>query len=160
MPDPVAARSLPSPGVAFAGRTFDAVLFDMDGTLIDSVPAVNRSWRRMASEHGLPDPDDWVVGAYSRIRFHQDPKNREYGYGIISYPWGKYWNRTDTVPEKDAPDGIDWKIPRLAKDAISLDEAKKVITSMGKRYVWWDWMCVPQGGSHKDIAEQEIGKQM
>ncbi len=61
MPDPVAARSLPSPGVAFAGRTFDAVLFDMDGTLIDSVPAVNRSWRRMASEHGLPDPDDFQI---------------------------------------------------------------------------------------------------
>ncbi|KAB8219426.1 hypothetical protein BDV33DRAFT_231481 [Aspergillus novoparasiticus] len=108
----------------------------------------------------LLDLDDWVVRAYSRIRFHQDPNNREYGYGIISYTWGKYWNRTDTVPEKDAPDGIDWKIPRLAEGAISLGEARKVITSMDKRYVWWDWMCVPQGGCHKDIAEQEIGKQM
>ncbi|GII98412.1 sugar-phosphatase [Sediminihabitans luteus] len=44
-----------------AGRTFDAVLFDMDGTLIDSVPAVDRSWRRWAAEVGLPDPENFQV---------------------------------------------------------------------------------------------------
>ncbi|MFI2702272.1 HAD-IA family hydrolase [Cellulosimicrobium composti] len=60
MPDPSPA-ALPSPGVAFADRTFDAVLFDMDGTLIDSVPAVERSWRRWAAEHGLPDADEFQV---------------------------------------------------------------------------------------------------
>src|SRR6187551_2600805 len=32
---------------------FDAVIFDMDGTLIDSVPAVERSWGIWAAEHGL-----------------------------------------------------------------------------------------------------------
>jgi sugar-phosphatase len=37
------------------GRTFAAVLFDMDGTLIDSIPAVVRSWVRWADEHGV-DP--------------------------------------------------------------------------------------------------------
>jgi len=60
MPD-LAPGLLPSPGVAFAGRTFDAVLFDMDGTLIDSVPAVDRNWRRWAAEHGLPDPDEFQI---------------------------------------------------------------------------------------------------
>jgi sugar-phosphatase len=35
------------------GRTFDAVLFDMDGTLIDSTPAVDRSWAAWASEWGV-----------------------------------------------------------------------------------------------------------
>lgn len=40
---------------ALAGRTFDAVLFDMDGTLIDSTPSVERSWVTWAAEHGL-DP--------------------------------------------------------------------------------------------------------
>lgn len=38
-----------------AGRVFQAALFDMDGTLIDSTPAVNRSWLRWAAEEGL-DP--------------------------------------------------------------------------------------------------------
>lgn len=37
------------------GRTFDAVLFDMDGTLVDSTPAVTRSWLRWADEEGV-DP--------------------------------------------------------------------------------------------------------
>ncbi|GAB3688220.1 HAD-IA family hydrolase [Angustibacter aerolatus] len=38
---------------ALAGRTFDAVLFDMDGTLIDSTPAVARSWITWAQEHDV-----------------------------------------------------------------------------------------------------------
>lgn len=40
-------------------RAFAAVLFDLDGTLIDSTPIVERSWRRWASELGLGD--DFVV---------------------------------------------------------------------------------------------------
>ena len=36
-------------------RTFAAVLFDMDGTLIDSIPVVIRSWLRWAQEEGV-DP--------------------------------------------------------------------------------------------------------
>lgn len=32
---------------------FEAVIFDMDGTLIDSTPAVVRSWTRWASERGI-----------------------------------------------------------------------------------------------------------
>lgn len=68
------------------GRTFAAVLFDMDGTLIDSVPAVVRSWVRWAQEeevdprelagfHGVPAkgiiatllPPDRVDSAFERI---------------------------------------------------------------------------------------------
>ena len=37
------------------GKVFDAVLFDLDGTLIDSTPAVLRSWVTWAHEHGI-DP--------------------------------------------------------------------------------------------------------
>ncbi|MGA8979672.1 MAG: HAD-IA family hydrolase, partial [Pedococcus sp.] len=37
------------------GRDFAAVLFDMDGTLIDSIPVVLRSWLRWADEEGV-DP--------------------------------------------------------------------------------------------------------
>lgn len=42
-----------SPLRAVVGQTFDAVLFDMDGTLIDSTPAVRRSWLAWAAERGL-----------------------------------------------------------------------------------------------------------
>ncbi len=42
-----------------------ALLFDMDGVLIDSTPAVARVWRRWALQHGL-DPVDVVRRAHGR----------------------------------------------------------------------------------------------
>jgi len=48
-----------------AGASFAAVLFDMDGTLIDSTPAVERSWTRWAAEQGI-DP-------YRLLGFHGVP---------------------------------------------------------------------------------------
>jgi sugar-phosphatase len=40
---------------ALAGRTFDAVLFDMDGTLIDSMAGSLQAWSTWATEHDV-DP--------------------------------------------------------------------------------------------------------
>lgn len=37
----------------FPDRTFDAVLFDMDGTLVDSTESVRRSWLLWAGEHAV-----------------------------------------------------------------------------------------------------------
>jgi mannitol-1-/sugar-/sorbitol-6-phosphatase len=34
-------------------RRFAAVIFDLDGTLVDSTPAVTRSWSIWAAEHGI-----------------------------------------------------------------------------------------------------------
>ena len=42
-----------------------AVLFDLDGVLIDSTPAVARVWHRWAIEHGF-DPDNVVKMAHGR----------------------------------------------------------------------------------------------
>jgi mannitol-1-/sugar-/sorbitol-6-phosphatase len=42
-----------------------AVLFDMDGVLIDSTPAVARVWRNWALEHGF-DPEEVVRRAHGR----------------------------------------------------------------------------------------------
>ena len=38
-------------------RTFEALLLDMDGTLLSSVAAVERSWTHLAAEYGVPVPD-------------------------------------------------------------------------------------------------------
>ena len=43
----------------------DALLFDLDGVLIDSTPAVARVWRRWAMEHGF-DPEEVVRKAHGR----------------------------------------------------------------------------------------------
>lgn len=42
-----------------------ALLFDLDGVLIDSTPAVRRVWHRWAVEHGF-DPEDVVHRAHGR----------------------------------------------------------------------------------------------
>lgn len=39
------------------GRRFAAVLFDSDGTLVDSTPAVERSWRTWSDRMGFEGPD-------------------------------------------------------------------------------------------------------
>jgi len=48
----------------------DAVLFDMDGLMIDSERAVMACWRQAASEHGLPIDDHLLhgmVGLHERL---------------------------------------------------------------------------------------------
>jgi len=35
------------------GRTFAAFLFDMDGTLLDSIDSANRAWSLWATRHGV-----------------------------------------------------------------------------------------------------------
>lgn len=47
------APARPTSDIAIGGRTFDAVLFDMDGTLVDSTGAVERSWAIWGAEYGL-----------------------------------------------------------------------------------------------------------
>src|SRR5713226_4521495 len=42
-----------------------ALLFDLDGVLIDSTPAVTRVWRQWALEHGF-DPEEVVARAHGR----------------------------------------------------------------------------------------------
>jgi sugar-phosphatase len=43
----------------------NAVLFDLDGVLIDSTPAVARVWGKWAQKHGF-DPDDVIRHAHGR----------------------------------------------------------------------------------------------
>ncbi|KMS78686.1 hypothetical protein ACH49_14700 [Streptomyces leeuwenhoekii] len=45
--------------------TAQALLFDMDGTLVDSSAAVERTWRRFSARHGL-DPAVVLAGAHGQ----------------------------------------------------------------------------------------------
>jgi hypothetical protein len=52
--------SIPFARPAMSEIRCSAVLFDLDGVLIDSTPAVTRVWRQWALEHGF-DPDEVVA---------------------------------------------------------------------------------------------------
>jgi sugar-phosphatase len=62
-----APRSLPADSPVFA-RSFDAALFDLDGTLIDSTPAVIRSWQQLGREYGLAH--DLLASGHGRPASH------------------------------------------------------------------------------------------
>ncbi len=72
-------------GRDFRARVFEAVVFDMDGTLIDSTPAVVRSWTRWAEEHDVTAeqlaghhgvPSESVVRAIMPEHRHQQALDR------------------------------------------------------------------------------------
>src|SRR5258708_6749502 len=42
------------------------LLFDLDGVLVDSTPAVARAWAGWAREHGFDEPDEVVKKAHGR----------------------------------------------------------------------------------------------
>jgi mannitol-1-/sugar-/sorbitol-6-phosphatase len=51
--------------MAMVERTAEVLLFDMDGTLIDSLVSVERAWRRFAARHGL-EPEPILAVAHGR----------------------------------------------------------------------------------------------
>ncbi|MET0435431.1 MAG: HAD-IA family hydrolase [Cellulomonas sp.] len=57
----------PAPARDVLDEVFDAVLFDMDGTLISSTRSVERCWLRLADEFGMPTDD------LSPFRYHGVP---------------------------------------------------------------------------------------
>lgn len=55
----------PSTGPRTVSRDVAAILFDVDGTLVDSTPAVERTWRTWAAGHGL-DGDEILRRSHGR----------------------------------------------------------------------------------------------
>jgi sugar-phosphatase len=53
---PPPATPPPATSSTLCSRVFAAVLFDLDGTLVDSTAAVERCWRRWAAEFGVRLP--------------------------------------------------------------------------------------------------------
>lgn len=118
--------------------------------MADERPNQNPRW--------LLDLDEWTRVEYDSIEKPVD-------YGIVSYTWGRFVDPTRIVPEKEKPRGVTWNIPYVP--SIPLRHARTVMETLKKRYVWWDWMCVPQATGNAQLegedarnASQEIANQM
>ncbi|MDQ0278627.1 HAD superfamily hydrolase (TIGR01509 family) [Arthrobacter silviterrae] len=65
--------------------TVDAVLFDLDGTLIDSTPATERAWRRWGELMGLDgfEYGSHGVPAQAQVEQYLEPARQEEGFELI-----------------------------------------------------------------------------
>ncbi|KAJ5082370.1 hypothetical protein N7532_011413 [Penicillium argentinense] len=104
----------------------------------------------------LLDTERWKICDYGDV-YKEVQRD---GYGIMSYTWGRWadWDK----PAVGVPDNLHWSVPTVENMPVEL--ARRVVESMHLRYVWWDWMCVPQGRSltpdHEKAKREEVGKQM
>ncbi|MDO5740416.1 MAG: HAD-IA family hydrolase [Ornithinimicrobium sp.] len=112
-------------------QTFDAVLFDNDGTLIDSHAAVERSWAAWALDHGIP--------AQRFVGFHGMPSR-----GIVAR----------VAPELDdleaAVSDIDRRELEDTEGVVALPGAAAALSALGARAA-----IVTSAG--RDLARRRIG---
>lgn len=116
------------------------------------------------------------------------------GYAAISYAWGKWKDRTEFAHDdpgaaplyptfnigkdpKDTTKNLSWVFPivraqpGLPEEQFTIRDVRHTLNTMGLRYVWWDWACIPQGfvdpeksqefqihEALRSVAEQEVNK--
>ncbi|KAJ9658991.1 hypothetical protein H2198_003420 [Neophaeococcomyces mojaviensis] len=131
-------------------------------------------WRTIQVE-SLPDRD--IEGARALY---------ENGWAAISYAWGEYargsrdgWTgdrKTNGLPlavddtydeakrftkASKPANPLDWQLPKC--DVINIDVLKKIFLKFERRYVWWDWACIPQRTRKPDAGEpylKELPKEL
>lgn len=104
---------------ALGGRGFAAVLFDLDGTLVDSTPAVERSWLVWAGEFGV---DPQVLADT-----HGKPTARMVGELIAPEQQDQALARIDQL-ELDDLEGIE-VLPGAAEALAALDDQHRAIAT-------------------------------
>lgn len=127
--------------------------------ILSSMGGLNIPPNNPTAPRWLLDLQDWRIVPYTEI-----PRSilDDEGYGVVSYTWGyiAQWDK----PASDVPKGVVWTVPTTSE--WSLTAARNVMQRIGTRYIWWDWMCVPQGLQgqlHPDLYKtkgEEIGKQL
>lgn len=102
-----------------ADEVFEGVLFDMDGTLIDSTPAVVRAWSTWMQEFGL-DPD--------QVGRHHGMPSAQVVRALL--PEDRHAEATRRIDELELADVHDIVVLPGAADALaSLSSAKSAIAT-------------------------------
>ena len=100
-------------------RSFEAVIFDMDGTLIDSTPAVGRSWDTWADEHGV---------TRAELRHHHGIPSAAVVERLL--PEDRHLRAIERINELELADVSDIVVlPGAAEALTALSEAKNAIAT-------------------------------
>ncbi|MGK9148971.1 HAD-IA family hydrolase [Plantibacter flavus] len=107
------------------GQVFEAGLFDLDGTLIDSTPAVNRSWAQLAREYGL-EVDLLAEG-------HGQPAAQVLA---ATFPPEEVAGALARIIEIEAAETADViALPGASEALAALDDTAKAIVTSGTRLI-------------------------
>ncbi|KAI2789268.1 hypothetical protein POX_e07298 [Penicillium oxalicum] len=115
----------------------------------------------------LLDLDRWTIRRFDDCwkDFRSDLRSK--GFGAISYAWGRWKDRTRFARNGPDPDDdrypafdighdaknqpLSWvfpiaiKAPGQTEEQFTVADARKALGTLGLRFVWWDWACIPQG---------------
>ncbi|RPA78937.1 hypothetical protein BJ508DRAFT_151121 [Ascobolus immersus RN42] len=82
-------------------------------------------------------------------------------YGILTYTWGRWKDRSPHPTPAVPISGTDWPIPSVTPDHFTVEAFLKVIARIGQEveWVWIDVACIDQRDDSAQKAE-EIGKQV
>ena len=94
-----------------------AVIFDMDGVLVDSYDAHFRSWQRLGAEHGLTMSDEQFAGTFGRT-----------SADIIKYLWPGQCSDDDVAVWDDRKEALYREI--LTEHFPAMDGASELLTAL------------------------------
>ncbi|KXJ89018.1 hypothetical protein Micbo1qcDRAFT_165793, partial [Microdochium bolleyi] len=140
----------------------------------------------------LLDTERWQIRLFESCWREHGTDLQDWGYGSISYAWGNWNDRNGrtAADSKNYPDGyptfdigedskrnrLDWMFPIVNKivnhkhdpstEQFTIHDVRKTLKSLGTRFVWWDWACIPQNirddGPEKhplaDVKQEEMNK--
>jgi sugar-phosphatase len=117
-------RALPADSPVFA-RSFRAGLFDLDGTLIDSTPAVLRSWAQLGEEYGLTT--DLLASGHGR------PASQVIAAGFPEHLAAEALARVTEIEAADVHDIV--ALDGAANLIGSLPDSARAIVTSGTRLI-------------------------
>lgn len=107
--------------------TFDVLTTNMNSTSIPVNDPKHPRW--------LVDLEEWETIPFTEIP--QETFLLE-GYGVVSYAWGYIVDYSKSAPG--------FTLGRPRDQRMDPPRDKRYNEKIGCRYIWWDWMCVPQRG--------------
>ncbi len=118
---PISARSQAASSGAHNGRVIEAVVFDLDGVLIDSEPV----WEQVRRDYVEQNRGHWPVGAQDRLM------------GMSTPEWARYLREeagVDRHPDEVAATVVERMADRYAEELPLIPGALEALARLGGRW--------------------------